>query len=89
MPWLRLDVQDKKVFISVRGNPEGRRRLLAIIRADFESIHASLEKFQPAEMVPLPTAPIFVRPGALPQAAGTGGKRNGEVRGGLEMRPLS
>jgi internalin A len=46
------DVVDKKVFIHVTGKPEARRRLLAVIRSDFERIHADL-KFRPAEMVPL------------------------------------
>jgi internalin A len=49
---VKADVVDKKVFIHVAGKAEARRRLLAVIRSDFERIHADL-KFKPAEMVPL------------------------------------
>lgn len=43
-------VQDKKISIFVKGSLEGRRRLLAVIRHDFERIHRGF-KFQPEEMV--------------------------------------
>jgi internalin A len=49
---VKADVVDKKVFIHVTGKAEARRRLLAVIRSDFERIHADL-KFKPAEMAPL------------------------------------
>jgi internalin A len=49
---VKADVVDKKVFIRVTGQAEARRRLLAVIRSDFERIHNDL-KFKPAEMVPL------------------------------------
>jgi len=49
---VKADVVDKKVFIQVTGQAEARRRLLAVIRSDFERIHADL-KFKPAELVPL------------------------------------
>jgi internalin A len=49
---VKADVVDKKVFIHVNGQVEARRRLLAVIRSDFERIHADL-KFKPAELVPL------------------------------------
>jgi len=48
------DLQDKKVFIHVKGPAESRRRLLAIIRSDFERIHRDIRKLEPQEMVPLP-----------------------------------
>src|SRR5581483_10433731 len=49
---VKADVADRKVFIHVTGKTEARRRLLAVIRSDFERIHADL-KFKPAELVPL------------------------------------
>ncbi len=49
---VKADVVDKKVFIHVAGKAEARRRLLAVIRSDFERIHNDL-KFKPEEMVPL------------------------------------
>ena len=49
---VKADVVDKKVFIHVTGQAEARRRLLAVIRSDFERIHSDL-KFKPAELVPL------------------------------------
>lgn len=49
---VKADLVDKKVFIHVTGKAEARRRLLAVIRSDFERIHNDL-KFKPAEMVPL------------------------------------
>jgi internalin A len=49
---VKADVVDKKVFIHVTGKAEARRRLLAVIRSDFERIHNDL-KFKPAELVPL------------------------------------
>lgn len=42
----------RKVRIAVSGPAHGRRRLLAIIRSDFERIHRSYG-FQPEEMVPV------------------------------------
>ena len=46
------DLADRRVFIHVNGKPEARRRLLAVIRSDFERIHYDL-RFKPAELVPL------------------------------------
>jgi len=51
------DIQDKKVFIHVKGPAVSRRRLLAIIRSDFERIHRDIRKLEPREMVPLPGYP--------------------------------
>ena len=47
---VKADMVDKKVFIQVTGKVEARRRLLAVIRSDFERIHTDL-KFKPAELV--------------------------------------
>jgi internalin A len=57
---VKADVQDKKVFISVSGPASGRRRLLAVIRSDFERIHGNIRNLQPQEMVPLPDYPDVV-----------------------------
>ena len=53
---VKADKQDRRVYILVDGDTLGRRRLLAVIRSDFERIHRSF-KFQPQEMVPLPGHP--------------------------------
>jgi internalin A len=44
------------VRIAIAGPAAGRRRLLAVIRSDFERIHAGY-KFQPQEMIPVPDHP--------------------------------
>ncbi len=50
------DRADRCVTISIDGPVNSRRRLLAIIRYDFERIHSSF-KFQPQELVPVPAHP--------------------------------
>ena len=50
------DALDKRVRIAVSGPAAGRRRLLAVIRNEFEHIHRSY-KFEPKEMVPVPGQP--------------------------------
>lgn len=59
---VKADVQDKKVFIKVTGPMAGRRRLLAIIRSDFERIHYDIRHLNPLEMVPHPEFPEVVIP---------------------------
>jgi len=57
---VKADVQDKKVYISIKGETrDARRRLLAVIRYEFEAIHRHLK---PKEMVPLPRYPNVVVP---------------------------
>jgi internalin A len=51
---VKADPQEKTVVISVAGPVERRRRLLAVIRSDFERIHADLSKLSPVAGVPLP-----------------------------------
>jgi internalin A len=58
---VKADKQDRRVHILVEGDPLGRRRLLAVIRSDFERIHRSFT-FQPQEMVPLPGHPEAMVP---------------------------
>ena len=53
---VKADPQEKSVSISVNGPLNSRRRLLAIIRSDFERIHSNF-KFIPKELVPVPDYP--------------------------------
>jgi internalin A len=57
---VKADPQEKRVAISVAGPRRGRRQLLAIIRSDFERIHADLPKLCPIPGVPLPESPSTV-----------------------------
>jgi internalin A len=59
---VKADVQDKKVSIAVAGPAAARRRLLAVIRSDFERIHRDIRNLQPQAMVPLPNHPDVVIP---------------------------
>jgi internalin A len=54
------DVQDKRVSIAVIGPFAGRRRLLAVIRADMEHIHRSIVKLLAMQQVPVPGHPGLV-----------------------------
>jgi internalin A len=53
---VKADRQDRCVTINVSGPINGRNRLLAVIRSDFERIHSSF-KFKPQEKVPVPQYP--------------------------------
>jgi internalin A len=57
---VKADSAERKVYISVSGPKAGRRRLLAIIRSDFERIHRDIRNLQPQEMVPLPDHPDMI-----------------------------
>lgn len=59
---VKADVQDKRVFVNVKGPAESRRRLLGLIRTDFEQIHRGIRNLNPLEMVPLPEQPDVVVP---------------------------
>jgi internalin A len=59
---VKSDPQEKKVFISVSGPQGARRRLLAVVRSEFEKIHRSIPRLEPTEMVPIPTYPEVVVP---------------------------
>jgi len=54
---VRADAQERRVFINIKGPAAGRRRLLSIIRANFDRIHGSIKNLKPAEIVPLPEQP--------------------------------
>lgn len=53
---VRGDRQQRSVTINIQGPTQSRRRLLAIIRSDFDRIHSSF-KFTPKELVPVPGYP--------------------------------
>jgi internalin A len=55
------DLTAKRVFVSVEGPVASRRRLLAVIRSDFERLHARFQ-FKPEEGVPVPGHPAVVIP---------------------------
>ncbi len=57
---VKADVQDKRVFIAVSGPAAGRRRLLAVIRSNFDGIHGDISKLRPEAMVPIPGKPQVV-----------------------------
>jgi internalin A len=54
---IRADAQERRVFINIKGPVVGRRRLLSIIRANFDHIHGSIKNLKPVEIVPLPQQP--------------------------------
>jgi internalin A len=59
---IKGDQQENKVLVSISGPPKGRRRLLAVIRSDFERIHADFPKLNPIASVPLPEYPSIAVP---------------------------
>ncbi len=60
---VKADVAEKRVYISITGeSAESRRRLLAVIRADFERIHRDIKNLNPQEMIPLPGQPGEIIP---------------------------
>ena len=59
---VKADIQDKKVFIAVSGPSQDRRRLLAIIRSDFDRIHRDIRNLDALEMIPVPGNPSLAVP---------------------------
>jgi internalin A len=59
---VKADVQDKRVQVLISGPVSSRRRLLAVIRSDFDRIHASIRELRPEEMVPVPEHPQLLIP---------------------------
>src|SRR5262249_9453217 len=51
---VKADIQDRTVSITVNGDLAGRRRLLTVIRSDFERLHSSIIRLQAEEKVPVP-----------------------------------
>ncbi len=54
---VKLDALDRKVLILIKGQVESRRRMLAVIRSDFEGIHSSTPNLEIKEMIPIPANP--------------------------------
>jgi internalin A len=54
---VRADAQERRVLINIRGPVATRRRLLSVIRANFDRIHGSIKNLKPTEIVPLPERP--------------------------------
>lgn len=54
---VRADAQERRVLINIKGPVAWRRRLLSIIRANFDRIHGSIKNLKPVEIVPLPEQP--------------------------------
>ena len=59
---VKADFQDKRVQVLVDGPVKNRRRLLAVIRSDFDRIHASIRDLNPQEMVRVPEHPQHLIP---------------------------
>jgi internalin A len=57
LAFVRADAQERRVLINIKGPVAGRRRLLSIIRANFDRIHGSIKNLKPVEIVPLPEYP--------------------------------
>jgi internalin A len=54
---VRADAHERRVLINIKGPVAGRRRLLSVIRANFDRIHGSIKNLKPIEIVPLPEQP--------------------------------
>jgi len=50
---VKADKQDRQVVIRVLGKPEKRRRLMAVIRENFDQIHSEMKEFRPTEWLGL------------------------------------
>jgi internalin A len=54
---VRADKQDRQVLVRVLGEPDKRRRLLAVIRENFDQIHSEMQEFKPTEWIALEDHP--------------------------------
>nr|MBA3241003.1 TIR domain-containing protein [Acidobacteriota bacterium] len=54
---VKADAQERRVFINIKGPVAGRRRLLSIIRENFDHMHGDIRHLKPVEIVPLPQQP--------------------------------
>jgi internalin A len=50
---VEADKQERQVFVRLMGETNQRRRLLAVIRENFDQIHAEMKEFKPTEWVAL------------------------------------
>jgi len=55
---VKADAAERRIAVRVRGeDPDGRRRILAVIRSDFERIHSDISRLEVKEKVPLQEHP--------------------------------
>ncbi|MEK6260647.1 MAG: COR domain-containing protein [Planctomycetota bacterium] len=54
---VKADPQEKTIRILINGPPAGRRRMLAMIRQDFDGIHRDIPNLKPDELVSFPSHP--------------------------------
>lgn len=59
---VKADAQERRVFINIKGPVVGRRRLLSIIRENFDHMHGDIRHLKPVEIVPLPQQPAAIVP---------------------------
>jgi internalin A len=57
---VRADTQAGRIYVSIQGRREGRRRALSVIRDVFKLIHGTVPKLDVKEKVPLPDNPRVV-----------------------------
>jgi small GTP-binding protein len=57
---VKVDQEEKKVFIWINGPVRTRREFLAVIRDQFDYIHSTISMLHPAEKVPIPDYPGIV-----------------------------
>ena len=57
---VNADIEDKKIFIWIRGPEHTRRDFLSKIRGQFDSIHDTISAIQADEKVPVPDHPEIV-----------------------------
>jgi internalin A len=56
------DAAEKSVQVLINGPPEGRVRMLAMIRQEFDTMHRDIPHLVPEELVAFPTAPQVTVP---------------------------
>ncbi|MCA1592191.1 MAG: TIR domain-containing protein, partial [Acidobacteria bacterium] len=57
---VKADAHERRVLINIKGPVAGRRRLLSIIRENFDHMHGDIRHLKPAEIVPLPQQPAVI-----------------------------
>jgi internalin A len=57
---VKADTEERKIYISVKGDENTRRDFLSAIRLEFEAIHKTIVKIETTEEVPHPTYPELI-----------------------------
>lgn len=57
---VKADAQERRILINIKGPVAGRRRLLSIIRENFDHMHGDIRHLKPVEIVPLPQRPAAI-----------------------------